>query len=48
MIQNKILPKGQTVHLGVGSKGQISLNFFESVMICNGAPLTVCSSYLLL
>ena len=24
--------------LGVGSKGQIPLDFFESVGICNGAP----------
>ena len=31
----------------MGSKGQIPLNFFESVRICDGAPLTAHSSILL-
>ena len=34
----KILPWDQTGDLEVGSKGQILLDFFESVGICDGAP----------
>ena len=37
-----------TGDLGVGSKGQISLNFFESVGICEDAPSTAHSSLILL
>ena len=37
----KKLPEDQTVDLGVGSKGQIPLDFFESVGICEGAPSNV-------
>ena len=31
----------QTGDLGMGSKGQLSLDFFESVGICDGAPSNV-------
>ena len=37
----KILPYDQTGDLGMGSKDQIPLDFFESVGTCNSAPLNV-------
>ena len=37
----KNLTYDQTVDLWVGSKGQLPLDFFESMGICNGAPLNV-------
>ena len=40
----KFSPDGQTGNLRVGSKGQISLNPFESEGICDGVPTTVHSS----
>ena len=43
-IQVKILPHGQSGDLGVGSNGQMSLNFFESEGIYDGAPSTAHSS----
>ena len=39
-IQVNFLHYGQTGDLGSGSKGQISLNFFEGVGICDDSPLT--------
>ena len=36
-----LLPYNQTGDLWMGSKGQLQLNFFESVGMCNGAPLNV-------
>ena len=35
------LPYDQTGDLGMGSKGQISLDFFESMGICDDAPRNV-------
>ena len=40
----KFSPDGQTGNLRVGSKGQISLNLFESEGICDSVPTTVHSS----
>ena len=37
----KILIYNKTGDLGMGSKGQLSLDFFESVGICDGAPSNV-------
>ena len=37
MQQHNILP----CDLGMGSKGQLPLDFFESVGICDGAPSNV-------
>ena len=37
----KTLPYNQTGDLGMGSKGQIPLDFFDSVGICDGDPLDV-------
>ena len=37
----KNLAYSQTGDLGMGSKGQIPLDFFESVGICDGTPLNV-------
>ena len=37
-IQGKILTFNQTGDLGMGSNGQLTLDFFESVGICYGAP----------
>ena len=34
-------PYNQTGDLGMGSKGQLPLDFFESVGICDGAPSNV-------
>ena len=36
-----ILPCNQTGDLGMGSKDQLPLDFFESVGICDGAPSNV-------
>ena len=36
-----ILPYNQTGDLGMGSKGQLPLDFFESAGICDGAPSNV-------
>ena len=36
-----ILHYNQTGELGMGLKGQLPLDFFESVGICNGAPSNV-------
>ena len=37
----KILTYNQTVDLGMGSKGQLPLDFFESMGICDGASSNV-------
>ena len=37
----KSLPYNQTGYLGMLSKGQLPLNFFESVGICDGVPSNV-------
>ena len=37
----KILTYDQTGDLGMGSKGQLPLDFFERVGICDGAPSNV-------
>ena len=37
----KILTYDQVGDLGMGSKGQLPLDFFESVGICDGAPSNV-------
>ena len=41
-IQVKILPKGQTVDLGVKSQGQISLHFNYKVNLKDSLNQTVC------
>ena len=40
-IHRKILTYNQTGDLGMGSKGQLPLDFFESVGICDGASSNV-------
>ena len=39
-VSSKILPYDLTGNLGVGLNCQISLDFFESVGICDGTPAT--------
>ena len=41
MIHQTILTYDKTGDLGMGSKGQLPLDFFESVGICDGAPSNV-------
>ena len=41
MIHLTILTYDKTGDLGMGSKGQLPLDFFESVGICHGAPSNV-------
>ena len=41
----KFLLNSQTGDLGVGSKGQIPLNFIENVGKCDGVPSTEHSSF---
>ena len=44
----KLLTYDKTGDLGMGSKGQLPLDFFESVGICDGAPSNVFLFFMLL